>query len=66
MGACASMEEEEKQQQKQAAVERTRSLGITAQFLRNWATLEEVNNVYKMFIWKKNRDGCRMKRETRG
>ena len=55
MGSCfgksaSQIEEEEKQrqqkqqkQQKDAAVERARSLGITAQFLRNWATLQEAD-----------------------
>ena len=48
MGGCcgksaSQIEEEEKQQQKDAAVERARSLGITAQFLRHWATLEEAD-----------------------
>ena len=36
---CAVSEEEEKG----AAITRARSLGITAKFLRNWATLEEAD-----------------------
>ena len=48
MGGCsgksaAQIEAEEKEQQKDAAIKRARSLGITAQFLRNWATLEEAD-----------------------
>ena len=41
--SASQIEEEEKQQQKDAAVERARSLGITAKFLRHWATLEEAD-----------------------
>ena len=48
MGGCsgksaAQIAAEKKEQQKDAAIKRARSLGITAQFLRNWATLEEVD-----------------------
>ena len=49
MGGCifksaAQIEAEKREQQKLAAVERARSLGITAQFLtNNWATLEEAD-----------------------
>ena len=51
MGGCcgksaSQIEAEEKEQQKQqkdAAIKRARSLGITAQFLGHWATLEEAD-----------------------
>ena len=48
MGGCfgksaAQIAAEQKEQQKDAAIKRARSLGITAQFLRNWATLEEAD-----------------------
>ena len=35
--------EEEEERQKDAAIKRARSLGITAEFLRNWATLDEAD-----------------------